>query len=88
MTLLEIIDFLLHFLLGLIHGLANFVTHFVGFLFGDFLMHLVCLVGRILGVTLCLLRSTLCLINNSLVSHFLIANSFADTLLNLAHDLL
>ena len=51
-------------------------------------MRLTYLVCRILRVTPSFLCGTLCLIGNSLIGHFLIANGFADALLNLANDLI
>src|SRR6266478_3875284 len=60
----------------------------VSFLLGGLLMRLTYLVYCILRVTPSFLCGTLCLIGNSLIRHFLIANGFADALLNLANDLI
>jgi hypothetical protein len=87
-TLFEFVDLHLRFLLGIFHGLADIVAHVVSFLLSGLLMRFTYLVCRILRVTPSFLCGTLCLIDNSLIGHFLIANGCADALLNLANDLI
>jgi hypothetical protein len=87
MTLFEFLDLALHLVLGVVDGLADFVSGSIGLVRRRFLVRLLYLLCGVFRLSPGLLHRALRLVDESLVGSFFIANGFSDVLLDLANSL-
>src|ERR1017187_3161588 len=88
MALLEFIDLLTGFILGVFHRLTDLVPPLVCLVGCDVLARLLHFFCRFLSVAPRLLCRTFALLHNSLIGKLFVADSFSNALLYLSHRLL
>src|ERR1035437_768748 len=88
MALLEFVDLLTGFILGVFHRLTDLVPPLVCLVGCDVLARLLHFFCRFLSVAPRLLCRTFALLHNSLIGKLFVADSFSNALLYLSHRLL
>src|SRR5580704_2542117 len=88
MTFLNLLDLVFQLVLGIVDRLTYVVTGPVGFFRSGLPVRLIYLVGCVLHIAPGLLYGPLGLIDDSLVGEFVVADRFADALLDFSNGLI
>src|ERR1700692_608378 len=88
MTLFELVNLFIHFILGVTHRLTHFPALLIGALARFIFLRIAYLFGGVFCVSPSFLSRTFGLVNDALIGELFTANSFPDSLLNFPDSLI